>query len=525
MRDSVARFNDRLVVLALAVWGACNSPQHRASRRDQDTVIVARALDAVTLDPGAVYDSESLEIVEQVFEGLVRWQPGTTDIAPSLAVSWTVADGGLRWTFALRRNVRFHDGSLCDAQAVVASFARLRNNAAIGWRPFRDVEQIVALDDATVQFVLKRPYAPFLANLATPGASIVSPKAVTQWGLDVGRHPSGTGAFRFGRWDLGQRIVLTRNTLYWGERPYVARLIFEVISDPAQRIIELETGSADIALGMLPHERSFVQLHPNLQLYESATNNVSYLAMNTQRPPLDDLRVRRAIVAAIDQTPIIKIAFQGHAEPARGPLPPMQWPALKGAPSRYNDALARGLLKQANVDDQASGSRPLRLYIPNQPRAYLVDPERVGSMIQAALAAVGLEVEVVAQPFAQHIVSVEQGAHDLCLLGWVGDNGDPDNFLFDQFATAGTEPPHPRNFAFLRDPQLDKLLQAGQSTIAQHARVPYYQQAQQRILDLAPWAPLAHSRYVVALRSDWRGIVLTPTGHVLYSLLHRIEAP
>ena len=252
----------------------------------------------------------------------------------------------------------------------------------------------------------------------------------------------------------------------------------------------------------------------------AAAGGAGYLAMNMQRPPLDDIRVRRAIIAAIDQTPIIKIGDQGHAEPAQGPLPPMQWPALKDAPNPYNDALARDLLKQANLD-----SRPLRLYIPSQPRAYLVDPERVGSMIQAALGAVGLEVEVVAQPFAQHISSVEQGQHDLCLLGWVGDNGDPDNFLFGQFASAGTEAPHPRNFAFLRDPELDKLLQAAQSTIAQPARVPLYQQAQQRILALAPWVPLAHSRYVVALRADWRGIALTPTGHVLYSLLHRIEAP
>ncbi|MBP9088504.1 MAG: hypothetical protein KBG15_20445, partial [Kofleriaceae bacterium] len=276
---------------------------------------------------------------------------------------------------------------------------------------------------------------------------------------------------------------------------------------------------------MLPHERWFVQLHPNLQLFESATNNVSYVAMNMQRPPLDDIRVRRAIIAAINQEAITKIAYQGHAEPAAGPLPPMQWPALKDVAKRYNVDLARALLSQASLANAHELRPPLRLYIPSQPRAYLLDPERVAFMIQAELAEVGIEVEVVAQPFAQHVASVERGEHDLCLLGWVGDNGDPDNFLFGHFASAGADPPHPRNFAFLRDPELDKLLLDGQATALQQTRVTLYQQAQQRISALAPWVPLAHSRYVVALRADWHGVVLTPTGHVIYSLLHRVELP
>ncbi len=486
-------------------------------------MIVARALDAVSLDPGAAFDSESLEIIELVYEGLVRWRPGTTEIVPSLAQTWKVSDGGRRWTFALRRDVRFHDGSRFDAQAVVDSFERLRRTAALGWRAFRDVEQIVKLDDATVEFVLKRPYAPFLANLATPAASIVAPLADVQ-AFEVSEHlPIGTGPFRFVRWDPGQRIVLTRNAEYWSVQPYVSRLIFEVIADPAQRIIELETGAADISLGMLPHERSFVQLHPNLQLVEAATNNVSYVAMNIQRPPLDDIRVRQAIIAAINQTPIIKIAFQGHAEPAYGPLPPMQWPALKHEASPYNLDLARTLLRQVSATTGHEVDHALRFYIPNQPRAYLVDPERVAFMIQAALAEVNIEVEVVAQPFAQHIASVERGEHDLGLLGWVGDNGDPDNFLFGQFASDGTAAPHPRNFAFLRDPQLDTLLLTAQAADQQQTRVALYQQAQQRISALAPWVPLAHSRYVVALRADWHGVVLTPTGHVCYALVHRVE--
>ena len=512
-------------MIAATLWGACNLAPATPPRRDPRTLIVARALDAVSLDPGAAFESESLEIIELVYEGLVRWRPGTTEIAPSLAAAWTVTDGGRRWTFSLRQNVHFQDGSLCDAQAVVASFERLRRSEALGWRAFRDVEQILKIDDATVQFVLKRPYAPFLANLATPGASVVAPQVITQNAEEIRQQPIGTGPFRLLRWDHGQRIVLTRNATYWGEQPYVSRLIFEVVADPAQRIIELETGAADISLGMLPHERSFVQLHPNLQLFESATNNVSYVAMNTQHPPLNDIRVRRAIIAAINQTPLVKIAYQGHAQAAYGPLPPMQWPALKDAAPTYNVELARDLLRQVEASDGREFTHTLRFYISNQPRAYLVDPERVASMIQAALAEVDIEVEVVAQPFAQHVASVERGEHDLALLGWVGDNGDPDNFLFGQFASFGTDPPHPRNFAFLRDPQVDSLLLAAQAAEQHQTRVTLYQQAQQRIAALAPWAPLAHSRYVVALRAPWRGVVLTPTGHVIYALLHREETP
>lgn len=512
---------NRLLLLALlALLAGCRN-RDDAMQRDTQALLVARALDARSLDPSEVTDSESLETIELIFEGLVRWRPGTTEIEPALALSWHTSDGGRRWTFALRPGVTFQDGTPCNADAVMFSFERLRQAKGRAGTEFRDIASIAKVNDLTVEFVLKQAYAPFLANLAIPAAGIVSPAAVALWGPAFGEHPVGTGPYRLASWRRGERIVLRRYANYWGPPAASNRIVFQVIADPAQRIVELETGAADIALGMLPHERSFVQLHPNLQLYEAATNNISYLAMNTARPALADVRVRQAIIAAINSLPIIKVGYQGHAEPARGMLPPMQWPALPNLPNPYNPNRARELLAAATAAGTFDPDRTLRLFAPNQPRAYLLDPDQVAHLIQASLAEVGIEVEIVAQAFEQHVASVERGEHDLCLLGWVGDNGDPDNFLFGQFGSQNADLPHPRNFAFLRDPKLDATLIAAQKAESHAVRTELYQQAQRRILELAPWVPLAHSRYVVALRADLEHIMLTPTGHLVYAAVQR----
>jgi peptide/nickel transport system substrate-binding protein len=434
------------------------------------------------------------------------------------------------WTFQLRRGVTFHDGTEFDADAVVFSFERQRDPLHPFHRDdfqywggtYGNILAIEALDRYTVRIAIEEPYAPFEANLAMFPVAIVSPAAVRTWGDAYADHPVGTGPFRLASWDKGERIVLERNPDYWGGAPALARLVFQTIPDARQRLIGLESSAVDIAYSILPEELQFVELHPDLVLTRTPANNVTYLAMNTTHPPFDDARVRRAVNHAVNKEPIVKLVYQGQAIAAEGPLPPTQWGYHKLAePYAYSPPRARELLAEARADGRFDPERTYTLLVPATPRPYLPDPQGVARVLEANLADVGLRVHVSVQPFDQHLRSVRTGAHDMCLLGWVGDNGDPDNFLYVLFDRNNTTPGSARNVSFLQDAELHGLLAWAQQSQDRDEREHYYARAQTLIHELAPWVPLAHSQVNVAGRRDLGGMVMSPSGQIHYKGVYR----
>ena len=320
------------VLLGVLAAASC-APEKPSRRRDPGALVVAHATDVRSLDPVRVTDTESIEVGQLIFEGLVRWKPGTTDIEEGLAVRGDISPDRKQWTFHLRPGVVFHDGTPLDAEAVVFSFQRLLDAAhpsylagdtGAYWRSLlKSVAQVVAIDPRTVAIHVAHPYAPLLGGLAM--YPIVSPAAVRQWGNAFQRHPIGTGPFAFASWTVGEQVVVRRNDRYWGTRPRMNLIVFRVVADERQRLVELESGSVDVATTILPDEQSFVELHPDMALHHTPGNDVSYLAFNVTHPPFDDLRVRRAISYAINKEPIVKLAYQGRAVAADGPLPPTQW--------------------------------------------------------------------------------------------------------------------------------------------------------------------------------------------------------
>jgi peptide/nickel transport system substrate-binding protein len=500
-------------------------------RRDPGALVVAQATGVLGLDPLRVTDSESIEAGELLFEGLVRWKPGTTVAAPGLATSWEVSTDGKRWTFHLRPGVVFHDGTAVDAQAVVFSFERLLDprhpNFLAGdessyWRSLlKAVTRISAIDPATVEIRVSRPYAPLLGDLAM--FPVVSPTAVRQWGDAFRLHPIGTGPFTFESWTIGEQLVLKRFDRYWDTPARLDRIVFRVVVDARQRLVDLESGSVDLATAILPDEQPFVELHPDLVLHHTPGNDVSYLAFNVQRPGFRDLRVRRAASHAINKEPIVKLAYQGRAIAADGPLPPTQW-GYHQPQTRYgfDPALSRKLLAEAIGAKTFDPSIVYKLYAPSTPRPYLAQPERVAHFLQAALAEVGIQTELVLQPYREHRTSLENGEHDLALFGWIGDTGDPDNFLYVLFhsdnAVVGSSA---HNFAFYRDPGVDKLLIEAQVAVDEVTRTGLYRAVQDRLSEDAPWVPIAHSEYVLAGRAEIQDVVLSPLGHPLYAKIWR----
>ena len=516
---------------AIGVAVGCDAPRETLhQRRDPGALVVAQAADVITLDPVRATDSESIEVGELLFEGLVGWKPGTTEIEPRLATQYQVSDDGMRWTFNLRSHVMFHDGTPLDADAVVFSFERLLvkghpqslGDAGSYWRSMlNDVEKVVAVDPLTVEIYVRRKYAPLLGNLAI--FPIVSPAAVKKWGAHFPEHPVGTGPFMFDDWIRDSRVVVRRFDRYWGRPAGLEKIVFQVVVDARQRLINLESGSVDLASAILPDEQQFVELHPDLVLHHAPGNDVSYLAMNTQHPPFDDVRVRRAANYAVNKEPIVKLGYQGHAIAAETPLPPSMWGYHQPSTRyQYDPVAAKRLLSEAIADKAFDPTRTYKLYAPSTPRPYLPQPERVARFLQASLEQAGIHTELVMVPYAQFRKAVQAGEHDLCVFGWVGDTGDPDNFLYVLLHSkqANTEV-GAQNVALYRDHEVDDMLLSAQEATDEATRSALYAAVQDKVAADAPWVPLAHSELVVAGRAELERVVLSPTGHPVYPLIRR----
>lgn len=509
--------------MLVACWASCAPP----SSREPPSLFVGRATDAIALDPARITDSESAEVCDQIYEHLVRSRKGSTEIEPALATRWEVQDGRV-FTFHLRPGVRFHDGSPFTADAVVFSFERQRDPHHPFHRNdfpyeslFKDIVSVEKIDPLTVRLVIKEAYAPFLANLSMFPMSIVSPQAVARFGDRFAEHPVGTGPFRFVEWSRGERITLEAYDEYWGGRPRLDHLAFVPVPDPRQRLVKLEGSAIGIAENLAPQDFQFVTLHPELRTIAVAGHNVSYLAMNTRHPPFDDLRVRRAVALAIDKSAIVKLVYQGQAEVATGPLAPSMWGHLERKAQPPVPAQARALLAAALYDH----ARTPKLFVPATPRPYLPSPLRVARMIAQNLHDVGMDVELVVNPIDDHLKATAAGEHDLCLLGWTADNGDPDNILYTLFDSDNAEPGTARNLSFFTDSALDGILERAQETLDRAQRTALYRQAQEIVASQVPLLPIAHANLVVAYRRSVQGLWLPPNGTLQFRDVTLSERP
>jgi peptide/nickel transport system substrate-binding protein len=520
-----------LLIGLLAIAPACDALDLLSARparpepQKTQTLIAGKPGDAIGLDPARISDDESVEVCEQIYEHLFVYAPGSTVVVPQLATGYDVDALGVVWTFHLRPGVRFHDGTPMDAAAVVFSFERQRDpfhpqheaDFAYWTDQYSYIEKIEAVDPLTVRIRIERPYAPFLASLAMFPASIVSPTAVKKWGPDYPHHPVGTGPFRLASWAPGDRIVIERNDDYWGPRPRLGRVVFRDIPDARQRLVALEGGAVDVAYSILPEELQYVKLHPDLRLHQTEVANVAYLAMNTSRPPFDDVEVRRAVNHAVNKVPIVKLVYQGLAVPAAGPIPPTLFAYdadIQTYP--YDPAKARAILAAKIAEGKLDPRRRYKLYVPTTPRSYLPDPEQVARVIQKNLEEVGLHTDLVVSEIAAHTDAIRNRKHDLCLFGWTADNGDPDNFLKVLLDHDENRIGPEQNDAVYRNGELHGLLTYAEETFDPAERKRLYATAQEIVARDAPWVPLAHSELIVAARREVEGLELHPTATVYY---------
>ncbi len=482
------------------------------------TLIWGRGGDSVTLDLAQATDGESIKAGIQVLENLVMFGKNSMDVEPQLATSWKVSDDGLTWTFKLRKGVKFHDGTPFNAKAVYDSFARVidKNHRFYNYGKWKyvsmslgPVKEIKIIDDYTIALVTSKPYAPLLNNLALWLCPIISPKAMEEEKDQIGLHPVGTGPFKFVKWIKDDQIILERNDEYWGEKAKLDKIILKSIPEPSARLMALQSGTVDIADDLDPDSISLVKKDPKLAIVERPSINVGYLALNTEKPALKDVRVRRAINHAIDKATLIKTIFQGLAIPAKNPFPPSIW-GYNGAikPYEYSPKEAKKLLAEAKFDMNTE----LELWAMPVSRAYMPEPVKTAELIQAYLAAVGIKAKIVRYDWGTYLSKTANGEDDMCMLGWLGGNADPDNFLYGLLSADTAKTPGASNVALWKNAEFTDLCLKAQKVFDKAERTKLYLRAQEIFHKEAPWVPLAHSTIVRCYNKKLHDVPLRPNG-------------
>jgi peptide/nickel transport system substrate-binding protein len=424
----------------------------------------------------------------------VRGRPGTLRPEGALAVAWATTDQRV-WTFTLRQGVRFHDGSPLDADAVVGNLEHLRRERAFTGRADR-------VGPLVVQIALDRPNAALLSTLSQPFFAIQSPNRLGRSGGDT---PVGTGPFLLARVRPGL-VELEANDAYWGGAPRLRRLVFRRLPDEEALVRALVAGEVDVSSAVGPGRMAELRRHEGIALDSQTGLNLVFLALNNERPPLDDARVRRALSRAIDRQGIVRDVLDGHGEPADTPLPPLLFPRDTRARELVLDhAAARRLLAAASHPHGFEAT----LTVPRAPRPYLAEPLRLATRLRDDLARVGVRLKNREVPsFSEHVEITSRGGFDMAILGWQADTLDPNDFLTTLLAS---ESVGSTNRSRYRSAAMDALLKRARLDSAPRARLALYREAQDLFLKDMPFVPLYHASVFAAHRREVQGLVIDPT--------------
>ena len=489
---------------------------------------------------GTTFDASA----HPVFSKLVQFKKGTTEVIPDLAESWEVSEDGLTITFKLRPGVKWQSNDLFtpsrdfNADDVIFSFDR-QGNAENPWHAYLPgityeyfdamemgdlIASIEKVDDLTVTFTLSRPEAPFFANLAMPFASIVSAE-YAQTLMDAGRTedmnnlPVGTGPFSFVAYQKDAVIRYKKNADYYGEAPKIDDLIFAITPDASVRLQKLKAGECHLMPYPAPADLESIKADSSLKLDSQPGLNVAYLAYNTTVAPFDKPEVRKALNMAINKDAIIEAVFQGAGQVAKNPIPPTMWSYNDAIEDdAYNPEAAKQMLADAGVEGLS-----MEIWAMPVQRPYMPNARRTAELMQADLAEIGVSVEIVSYDWGEYLKrSTDPARKGAVILGWTGDNGDPDNFMGVLLSCAATGDGGANRAQWCNEDFSDLLSKAkATSDLAERTRL--YEEAQVIFKDQAPWATLAHSTQYVPMRANVEGFVMSPLGDFTFESVDLTE--
>ncbi|MEI9750100.1 ABC transporter substrate-binding protein SapA [Moellerella wisconsensis] len=475
----------------------------------------------------------------QIYDRLLDVDTFTYRLTPELASRWEITDNGATYRLHLRPDVEFQTtewftpSRKMNADDVIFSFARMFEKDHPyhyingGRYPYFDslqfaesVQSIRKIDNLTVEFKLKSPDASFLWHLATHYAPILSAEYAEKLALQnrqelIDWRPVGTGPFMLDDYQSGQFVKLQRNRAYWKGEPRMEEVVIDMGAGGTGRISKLLTGECDVLAYPAASQLKVLRNDPRLRLSMRSSMNIAYLAFNTNKHPLNQLKVRQAIAYAINNERLMQSIYYGTAETAASILPRASWAYDNQAQvTDYNPQRAKQILTELGLN-----SLKLDLWVPVSSQSFNPSPLKMAELIQADLAQVGITMNI--RPVEGRFLENQlmDRAHDMTLAGWSTDSNDPDSFFRPLLSCAAIN--SQTNLSHWCDPAFDEILHKALLTQQLAARIDYYHQAQAILAQDLPILPLAYSLRLQAYRYDMKGLVISAFGNASFAGAYR----
>ncbi len=497
-------------------FGAVSSASAAMSRAPQDNLFYATSTEPLGLDPALVDDNDSGNVACNIYESLLRFKETTTEVEPCLAESWTISDDGLVYTFKLREGVKFHDGTPFNAEAVKFNIDRQMPENLVpkmSYAPlvFGDVKSTDVVDEYTVRITLKKPSTPFLNNMAMCfAAPIASPAALKQYNNNLMEHPVGTGPYKLVAWDRGQQLILTTNEDYWGPKPKIQNVIIRIMKETSARVVAINNGEVDIINGI--DSNVIDQLKAGgTQIFEAEGNNVNYMVYNCREGYITaDREVRKALAQAINVPELVQSLYKEYATPAYSFLPTFMMgydPNVK-APA-YDPEAAKKVLAEKGVTE-------LTILTYSNARYYnTVGGQVLAEAIQAYFDKVGVKAKIDVYDWTTFKSKLLTDKWDISFIGWIGDNGDPDNFIN---ILAADDPIS--NQGLWLNPEFIDIINKAVAVPNGPERAKLYQQAEAVLAEDVGVFPISHAKTLLAYRPNIKGTFTHPIG---LNFFHNVE--
>lgn len=504
------------VVAAVVVATACGGGSESGAPAGlRDTLVFAASADATTLDPHNTTDTESDQVIMMMYETLIGFDHDMK-IVPRLAERWEVAPDGVTWTFQLRQGIRFHDGTLFNADAVHRNFARVMDPVANHKRLvlFDMIDRVEAVDERTVRITTKYPFGAFEPTMAHVSAAIVNPAVAATFGKDFGSaadRASGTGPYRIVSWKKDQEIVLERNDDYWGEKGRTKRIVYRPIPEAASRVLALEAGDVDVITRVPSADIARLEKEPGIAVTKTPSVGMQQFRFNVARKPYNDTRVRQAISYAINRRAIVDNLVSSFARPSTGALTPIMRGYANLGEIPYDPDKARALLKAAGYPNG------FRTRIATTPR-YPMGVE-LAEALAADLKKVGIEAAIDVIEWGTMVtywagLPPEKNPQEIFIMGAGASTADADWGLRPIFRSA---PTNENNYGYYSNAEFDRVIEAAMRETDAEKRQQLYRRAQEIVYLEDPGAVwLFDTLYVVASRANVEGVTPSPLGAVTF---------
>jgi ABC-type transport system substrate-binding protein len=485
-------------------------PMDEPEEVDDKTLTIASGTDVESMNIHVVTSSPTFTVLEHIYETLFYMDP-EGGLEPLLAESLDADEDG-NFIITLREGISFTDGTPFNAEAVKANLDWVldTDNAA----PFRflisRIEEVNVVDEYTVELVLDGDFAPLPAHLSHGALAMVSPAALEQGADFLASNAIGTGPYVLENWQRDNAVTLTRNPDYWGDQPAIGTVIFKVVAEDSARMIEVEAGTADVAVRVPPAEAERLAANPNIDIVTTPGLRTIYIFFNVTQEPFTDVRVRQAVNYAVDVQSIVDNLFDGAANISRAPIADPVFGFSAQEPYARDLDRARDLLEEAGVPEGTT----VTLY---HPTARYIQDALVADAVRAQVSEIGLNVQLQTLEWTQYVPHVrrveEENDIQFAMLGWGTVTMDADYGLYALFHSS--EVPPGFNGAFYRNDEVDALLDAARTTVDLAERERMYAEAIEIIWNDAPWLFLYSEVQLTAVRSDVEGVLVHPNERLI----------